>query len=350
MVEYRDDLNMFDLLREMWQGRLFLLCGMVIGLLAAAAFMFMVVGKYEARILVVPADPMQAQIQTQMRSQGGGAGGVGNAYVFAVDGLNAGGDYHDAEGVGVTHFMQFEAMIRGQSVARLLLRDDKIKNGVQKDHDFIVHKADGALNAALLADYVAEHVTFDAIGETPLRALVYRHADGDFAAYFLQQLHRVTDQLIRAEARARNDERIAYLERVIARSVDAEQRRVITNLLLEQERHKMMLSMDAAIAARVIEAASVSADIRWPNAAFVYVAFSLIGVVFGYVVFGFVKFHNGERGYVAQSIDGHSLRHQPKKSLKYGDWFKNDPENTNDPDGIEEHDARMKRDASDAAE
>ena len=332
-----NDLNMVGLLREVWAARAFLVVGLCVGFLIAFGIVAVSVPKFEARMMVGPAQPLETLMQARFDDGQ-------NSYLFGAERGRASGEV-------VSNFVRFEAMVRGGSVARLLLRDARIVDGVKADRAFVFDGGQGDVDPAELAQYIDARVGFDRFGETPLKEIVYRHRDGAFAAYFLQQIHRVSDQLIRAELRGQVDERIAYLERVIAKTVNPEQRRIITNLLLEQERARMMVSMDAPVAAAVIEPAASGARAVWPDKGLFYSVFGVLGLMVGYLVFGLVNYREqenvsgGRDRRDSAALRGEELQHKPKRPLKYGSWFQNAPDND-----VAVEPRRGKRDTSDAAE
>ena len=335
----QSDLNMIGVLREVWAAKLFLLVGLCVGVLAAVCFSVLAVPKMEARMMVGPAQPMDASMQAEFQDGQ-------NSYVI-------GGERNNAR-EAVSNFTRFEAMMRGVRVARFLLRDERIVVGLKNDIAFVFEDGNTDVQPAELAHYIARRVTLDRFGETALREMVYRHRDGKFAAYFVQQIHRISDQLIRSELRGQIDERIGYLERVIAKTNNPEQRRIVTNLLLEQERALMMVSMDAPVAAAVIEPVASGVRAVWPDAGLLYGGVGLVGLLLGYLVFGVVHYQDEENDAGEQKtvVRGKDLRHQPKRPLKYGSWFGGAPDN--DVDEVSSHGralhGRALRDAGDAAE
>lgn len=338
LKEY-DDLNFISLFREFWDARLFISVGVFVGVLLAFCFTVLAQPKYEARMMVGPAQPLEVSMQA--RFQDGQ-----NSYVLPSERVKP--------SETVSHFVRFEAMMRGVSVSRLLLRDDRVLNGLKNDRAFIFDDGRDGVQPTELAKYIARRVELDRFGETPLKEMVYHHEDREFAAYFLQQIHRVADQLIRAELRGKVDERIDYLERVLAKTVNPEQRRIVTNLLLEQERARMTVSMDAPVAAMVVEPAASSVRAVWPDLALVYSSFGLLGFLAGYVLFGLIAYKQQEELLKREvsitpqkpEMRGQDLQHKPKRPLKYGSWFQNRPDN----DVSEDINRRHKRDVSDAAE
>lgn len=308
-----DDVNVIGFLREVWAARVFLAVGLIVGLVVAFGFLALAKPQVEARMIVGPAQVMDVSMQA--RYQDGQ-----NSYVRAAR--------NDTAAQGYSNFVRFEAMMRGVSVARLLLRDQRVVEGLAADRAFVFSAGERDVQPAELAQYIEARVAVDPFGETALKAMVYQHGDPVFAAYFLQQIHRVADQLIRADLRGQVDQRIAYLERVIGKTMNPEQRRIMTNLLLEQERLRMMVSMDAPVAASVIDPSAAGARAVWPDGYLFLAGFGLLGLMLGYLAFGVVHYQEEEtEEEPARPTRGEDLQHRPKRPLKYGSWFQSAPDN-----------------------
>jgi len=267
------DLNVGAFLREIWAGKLWILSFAAIGVLCAVIVHVLTVPRYEARMMLAPVQSAE-YFADRMQSRNGDGVIVPQAIQDRKSGH---------------HFTRFQALYDGVSVAEILLRDPQIVAALENEQAFRFSNTEAEWDAAKLAAYIDDRVWLDAFGETPLREMKYRHADAEFAAYFLQKIHRVSDQLIRGDLRGQVDERIAYIERVIARSMNPDQRRAMTELLMEQERFKMMVSMDAPVAAQVIEKASASVKPVWPSLYLLYFGFMALGMFLGYIVSGFVQ-------------------------------------------------------------
>lgn len=270
MSEAQQDLNLGLFLRELWAAKVFLFCGVLVGVVAAFCVATLSVPQYQARMMIGPAQ------QIDVSGQGGASD-----YNQGAPSVQGQGNMQTAH-----RFTSFEAIYSGASVARLLLRDERVGNGLSQDKAFRFGDARNDWNAAYLAEYIGKRVWLDSFGETELRSLNYRHPDPVFAAYFVQQIHRTADQIIRADLRDGVDQRIAYLERAIAKTLNPEHRRAITGLLLEQERARMVVSMDEPVAAKVIEQASALPKAVWPDALLLLFGFAALGAFLGYVVFG----------------------------------------------------------------
>ncbi len=337
-AKHYDDLNLISLLREIWQAKVFLFLGLIVGSLIAFGFISISEPQFEARMMIGPAEPLDISVQAGFQDGQ-------SSYVLPPD--------RALSPEIVSNFVRFEAMMRGVSVSRLLLRDETIQAGIKNHRAFIFEESRESFQPAELAKHIARRVKFDRFGETALKEIVYSHPDRAFAAYFLQQIHRVTDQLIRAELRNTVDERIAYLERVLGKTTNPEQRRIVTNLLLEQERARMTVSMDSPVAAAIIEPAASGVRSVWPDYALIYSGFGFLGLLIGYLTFGVVQYQKREVFLKNEmlkrrqhNMSGEDLQHKPQRPLKYGRWFQNAPDND-----VSENVSRPNpRDTSNAAE
>lgn len=319
------DLNIADFLQEIWRAKAFLILGLFSGFLLAFALISAAVPRYQASMMIGPAQHMELPV-----------------YDTAGEGERASPRSASQGDTAQQNFVNFQAMYKGAGLARLLVRDPRIVEGLKADQGFSFLSAPQDWNAAHLSAYIGKRVWLDPFGETALRQLNYRHSDPDFAAYFLQQIHRVTDQLIRADMRTSVDQRIAYLERESAKVLNPEHRRVMTSLLLEQERVRMIVLMDEPVAAKVIEKPSVSAQPVWPDVYIFYGGFGLLGLIMGYVAFGFTQMVAQER------VPAHSKSSVGQRPLNYASWFKAEGDNSNI-----DYEARRRdilKQASDAAE
>lgn len=343
-----EDLNLMHFMGELWTARLYLVVGLCVGVFSAFIMISTAVPAYRAEMMIGPTQNIHI-------------GGTG------AD------SYHKGNATPITsslmqqsnrpYFTRFEAIYTGQSVAKLLLRDQRIVEGVAQDKSFFFSTAPKIENAAQMSAYLRKNIGLDPFGETDLRTLNTRHSDPAFAAYLLQQTHRTADQLIRADIRNHVDERIAYLERVIAKTLNPEHRRAMTGLLLEQERMRMMVSMDEPVAAKVIERAAAGAKPAWPDPALFYAVFAALGLLSGYLIFTIVQFithHQSQQRHTHRSDKTvkKSSNEAPNKSLgrSYAGWFKKQEGNNNIPPILQaDHanhdiDDNNKKNANDAAE
>lgn len=292
-----------ELLADMWQARTFIAFGLCIAVFVGVAVQTTAVRHYKSIMIVAPASTMN---------------GAEASSLLADDDLFALRYIMQRVGVGnSSDFMRFENTYDGATVAQALLDDPKIMSGLQIDQGFTFSETKTRWSAAELADYINKRVILEPVGATALRRMVYYHANPDFAQYFLHKLHKTTDTIIRTKIRTESIERIDYLEKTIRETKNPEHKRALTTLLMEQERLKMLVSLDIPYAASVIEAPSSSFKALWPPMALVWAALLTIGALFGFVLYQ-------ARGETAQK-----QAHTPEKTVQKKHWYKPTARNQN---------------------
>lgn len=264
-----------DGFKDLWDGKFYLLSGLIIGLLAAFIFMASATPYFKARMIVAPASPMNGAEMSSL---------LADNNLFALRYL--------VQRVGMSNssdFLRFENIYAGPRVAHMLIKDETIIAGLKNDPkaNFITEQKDW--NADKLSYYLSKRLRLDSIGASPLRELSYQHPDKDFAVYLLGEVHQISDYMIRQNIFKESGERIEYLKRAIEETSNPEHRRALTTLLMEQERLRMLVSIDQAYAASVIEPPAALPKVSWPDKYLVWPGFALIGLFLGYVVYGIRK-------------------------------------------------------------
>lgn len=259
-----------DLLRDIFSARGFIMVFALAGAVAAGLFVYMATPYYRAQMIVSPANPMNgAEVSSLLADDN----------LFALRYL--------VQRVGVANssdFMRFENVYDGQSVATALLKDERITEGLSQDRMFPFSRSETQWNAAKLAEYIDERVRLEPVGATPMRRLAYYHPDPTFAVYFIQAIHTVSDTLIRRDIHTNAAQRVQYLQDAVGKTNNPEHRRALTTLLLEQERLRMLVSIEQSYAASVIEPAASSYKPRWPDKALVFAALVFAGALAGFVI------------------------------------------------------------------
>ncbi len=120
--------------------------------------------------------------------------------------------------------------------------------------------------------------------------MIYLHPDKKFAVNMVKRIHRITDEMIRARILVETNQRIDYLNASLGKTTNPDHKRSLANLLMEQERLKMMVSLDQPYAASIIEPAYSSVRARWPDHYIIYPVFIFIGMLLGFVTYG-LKHH-----------------------------------------------------------
>lgn len=269
--ETPNDLNWGDLARLMVRARFYLLLGAAAGLAGAALFLMFATPRFQATMVVAPADGYALGDYAS-------AGSVDRSISLPF--------WRPMEPEGVsTDFYRFIYTARGQAAADILMKDTSVKDGVLADPRW----REKTWDAASLSDYLQRRVDVQPLGTTPLRRLVYDHPDAAFSATFLRKIHLVADQLIRRDRRRQSQARVAYLESALAKTVQPEHRRGITSLLLQQEHILMLANLDEAYAAIVVEPAASGPRPAWPDGRLVLPVFILAGGVLGALAYALAQ-------------------------------------------------------------
>ena len=252
------DPDLGDVVRVWWRLRAWIILGLVFGFLGAIVFSALAVPHYRVSMLVAPAthglDPKPKA---------------------------AHGDLASTAGEDSTDFFRFENIVRGGDVAAQLMTDD-VMRGVAMDRPLRILSGSDLKTATELTDWMARNVRIEPVGTTPMRRLVIHHADAQWAMAFLTRLYTVTDTLIRNDVRVQADARVDYLQNTLGQARNPDHRRVLTDLLIEQEQIRMMLAMDEPFAAVVAERASASSRPVWPRKSLVFPAFMIGGAILFY--------------------------------------------------------------------
>jgi uncharacterized protein involved in exopolysaccharide biosynthesis len=264
--------TLFDVLHDLWRAKFYVLAFTLISLIFAFAFIGMAQKYYRAEMVIAPALMMGHGAQNISDI------GEGSAQVQS-ESLRS----HSA-------FLQFENIYNGVSVAKILLSDPKVMAAIDMDRPFEFSSAEENWTEEKLSEYLRRHLVLAPVSGTPLRSLVYYHPDRSVAKDMVGRVHRIADEIIRARVLKETSERIEYLNQAMLRSKNPDHRRSLTALLMEQERVRMMVSMDQPFAARIIEFPYVSAGPRWPDPYFIYPVFLLVGMFLGFVLYG-VRHH-----------------------------------------------------------
>ncbi len=272
----QNDVSLLALIQDLWEARLFLGFGAFFMFICATLFMAIAVPHYKARIVLGPANPMS---------------GVDVSSLAGDERL--GGLQFLAQRVGVQNssdFTRFEHSFASADVAAILLDDQNIKHGLNIDTRWSspfwsTHVDEPDFTPAKLAEYIDERVEFEPVGTSALKRFVYKHPSAEFAVYFLKRLHAAADTVIRDGVRQESESRIAYLNGLMVQTYNPEHRKVLTNLLMEQERLRMLVALDSDYAANVIEQARAVLKPVWPRKVLIYPTFVFVGLFLGFIIY-----------------------------------------------------------------
>jgi hypothetical protein len=264
--------TLIDVLRMIRLAWKYVAAGMVAGMLAGGIFLSVAVPHYRVTMLVAPAErAARADIKALLPDN------PSFALQYLVNTMGS----QDS-----TDFIRFEHTLRGPSVAAILMNDQKIRQGVKEDRNFIFSPAPDLQSAAELSAILEDVVHVEPVGNTPLRKVVFDHPSPDFGIYLLNRLYDQTDRMIRHEVSEKAHQRSLYLEKVLDKTSHPDHRRALTSLLMEQEHILMILAMDEPFAAIIAEPPSVSATPWWPRKSLILPAFAFAGMLAGFALWG----------------------------------------------------------------
>ena len=123
-----------------------------------------------------------------------------------------------------------------------------------------------APDAERLQSYLKTNLLVTPVAGSPMRRLTLRHADKGIAVNMLWGLHKAADSILREEASRRSDAIITYINTQLQSVTIAEHRAALTRLLAEQERTRLLISVDLPYAADLIEPPRAGSNPVWPNA------------------------------------------------------------------------------------
>ena len=250
--------TLFDVVRDIWQAKFYLFIFAVIALIAAFIFISISPKYYRANMIIAPAVNMGQGMSSAVN--------IGEGSIQT----------QPEELQSSAAFLRFETIYDGVSVASLLLKNKNIMSELPKN-DWSVEN---------LSEYLRENVKLEPVSGTYLRKIIYFHTDKEFAEYMVAQIHSSSDKIIRKGVLREVEGRILYLNKALSVTTNQVHRRNLTSILLDQERLKMMVSLDQPYAAAIIEPPSVSSKPRWPDPYAIYPVFLLVGLLLGFVAYG----------------------------------------------------------------
>lgn len=275
-AEALGEMSLADALRLLWSARAYLLAGAMIGIAASALLWGISIPHYRASLTLAPANPMNGAQFSRLLNDGESSSPLS----FLLQRVGGG---------NTPDFVRFEAMIQGQAVAEALLENEVILQGLARDTSYLWSRPQTTWTAAEFSEYLSQRVSLESLPGNGLRRLRYSHPDPRFAAFLLSEIYQKTDTMIRRKTKGETLGRIAYLQAELSKAANPEHRRALTDLLLEQERLNMLVSIDQPYAADAVEAAASSSKPLWPNIPLSACILALAGMVLGFAVFGLRK-------------------------------------------------------------
>lgn len=182
--------------------------------------------------------------------------------------------------IGSPDFIRFEQSLRGANVASLLFKIDGMVGDIEKDslwrgiHTRIKTPEDLAL-------YLSGHIKIETLGATASRKVTYLHPDPVFAVRFLKMLRKVDDQIIRVSVKTETETKIEWLKEEFKKTLNPDHRQALAQLLMTEERRRMLLSLETPYAVSVVEEASALPEPAVPNRPFIFLTMIMIGAIGG---------------------------------------------------------------------
>lgn len=186
-------------------------------------------------------------------------------------------------------FMRFESILREPTVAKILLDDPAVRKGLSNARRHRFALAPPPDTPEKLAEWLQDNIRVEPAGATRLRRVTVLHPDPAFAVFLLQALYKTADGLIRAELAGKTENRIGYLREAIGRTDHPEHRRVLTDLLMDQEQISTIMAVGEPFSAMIAEPPYATAKPYWPRRPFVLAGFAFAGLVLGYALYGLRK-------------------------------------------------------------
>ncbi len=265
--------TIFDVLRDIWRSRVYMFVFIIIFMATALVFITFSQKFYKAEMIIAPATPMGQGMQNSARI------GEGSIQV----------QHEDLQ--STASFLRFEHIYNGVSVASILLQDKEIISALEFDRNFEFSKTKRNWTVEQLSEYLKKRVKLEPVNGTPLRRLTYMHPDKRFAYYIIKRVYQVSDQIIRDAIFKQANGRIIYLNKSLAATTNTGHRENLTSLLMEQERLKMMVSLDQPYAATIIEKPFVYSSASYPDPYVIYPIFLFVGMFLGFITYG-LRHHN----------------------------------------------------------
>ena len=183
-------------------------------------------------------------------------------------------------------FTLFEAILDKPTVARELLKDQRIVDGISLSGRFNLSRAPDVESYIQLSDWLKKHVKSETLVGTNLKSITFMHPDPDFAAYLLITVYSAADRIIRQDLLNKTEQRIAWLKKTINETSHPEHRKVLTELLMDQEQIRIVLAINEPQAASIAEPPATSEKPYWPRKSFVIPSFVFVGLFLAYALFG----------------------------------------------------------------
>lgn len=259
----RRSISLSDIAAEIWDGKWFVLAAIIAALLIGAYTVNKNPARYVATVQLAPAET--------------DTGGRLSGSVGLLSGLIGGGNT-----AAVPKFTQFLNAIGSVGVAKIL--DEKYdmvcriyrgqcdeathswkdRTGLEPWFRGILARIgrlpnpNGARTVIDLADHNEGAVEVIENKKNSLVRLNYVNTDPKFAERFLSLVVKTTNDYIREQNRVNQRSYVRYLRDAISKNTNVDQRQILDQLLLQEERNLMMTEVDVPYAASVVDGPTVT--------------------------------------------------------------------------------------------
>lgn len=254
--------NLPELMMRIWQGRRFVFWGMGLGFIVALSLILLLKPQYEATMIVAPPSH---DSRTDSFVEG--------VFVYAPD-------VEARIPTGSPEFIRFEQSLRGAAVAGLIFKMDHMVERIGEDS--IWRGASNKIKSPQdLSRYLAHHIQVETMGATSSRKIIYRHPDSEFAVKLLVMVRKADDQIIRTSVKAETETKIEWLKSEFAKTLNPDHRQALAQLLMSEERRRMLLSLETPYAVNVVEEASSTPYPVIPNHPMILAMLLIVGAMSG---------------------------------------------------------------------
>lgn len=263
------EIDLWELLQSLWAGRWTIALVTVVFLTLSITYLHIASYRYTAKLVLFPV-------------QSGGAPkveGLGGLASFAGVSL--------PQGPGALSFSAYKQGVHSRNLADTLAQNQELmhkifapewneKRGVWQEPETSLGPLKSAIkniigipdqswrppDGARLEEYINNQVQVIEDPKSPYITITFKHADPEFAVYFLDMLNTELDGILRKQTLLRSTDNISYLSAQLGKATITEHRLVIAQALVEQEKQRMMANARAPYAADPVGSASASA---WPT-------------------------------------------------------------------------------------
>lgn len=261
--------TLYDLLRDIWAAKFYLFGGSFLMMIVAYIFILACVPHYKIEMILYPAQ---------------GIGQDVTAEISAPEGTLA---VRQSQDNAILPFKQFEYGYYAPSTSGKLIENQIFMDFLKKNRSFVFSNGRSFSSPVSLGGFLKKRVKLEPLSGTELMKFVYYAPDPAQGIKVLKTLHQTTDNLIRINALVQAQRRIDYLSQKIENEAQPEQKRILSDLLIGQERLKVLASIDQSYAALVFEPPYASAVPRWPDPYLIYPVALMIGALLGFLIYGF---------------------------------------------------------------